>query len=209
MHAIFQLCPETELILASNSPRRAAFLEKLGLPFRIVTGNKEEVKPSPGEKPSDFTLRAAWAKANDAKEILKPKAPSSLILSADTVVTCEEKILGKPQNEAQALKMLSFLAGKTHTVTTSVTLLLLGPKQDSFSFSETTKVHMAPFGQAVLLAYLSSGEAQDKAGAYAIQDKGAFLIQDISGSYTNVVGLPLCRLVDELLKRSLLKVATA
>ncbi|MBQ7584645.1 MAG: septum formation protein Maf [Desulfovibrionaceae bacterium] len=203
---LFALKPGLKLILASASPRRKEFLDSWGLPYDILPPKLIEPEPDEQETPTDYTLRLAKAKAQAAMDQLDLGLKSkSLIISADTVVTLKGQILGKPCDAKEALEMLKLLAGHKHLVTSSVYLLFPPTFKDPyFSFSESSTVYFHSFTSEILASYVQTGEPLDKAGAYAIQGRGAFLIEKIEGSWATVVGLPICRLVQELLLRGFL-----
>lgn len=194
-------CP---LVLASSSPRRIAFLAKLGLHARTLCPPSQcEPQPLPGERPETYALRAASAKARGSLALLSSdntpsntNAPSPLLIAADTIVVLQRRILGKPRDPEHALSMLRALAGKTHTVITACSLWKDGREE---CFAVRSKVRMWDCPEELLAAYARSGEPADKAGAYAVQGAGAFLVKSIEGSWSNVVGLPLAELVQALL----------
>jgi len=201
---LFSLDLASDLILASASPRRQQFLQELGLPYTVMTSPTREDKPKHGEDAQSYTARAARDKAQAVVSLI-PKAETPLILAADTVVSINGHILGKPRDNDEALAMLQLLAGQRHQVTTSVCVLLPGKHNNlSFAFSDEASVTFYPWSRQVLEAYVRSGEPLDKAGAYAVQGKGAFLIQALQGAWTTVVGLPVGRLCQELLARHLI-----
>ena len=204
------------VILASASPRRKDFLAGLGLEFQVLPALASEPVCGPGEFPGDFTMRSAALKARDAFSRLDGKVKSLLpaVIGADTVVTLNEMVMGKPQDEAEALDMLRSLAGKIHTVYTGCSCLFVQSPDDADGFQEVcfyrkSEVQMHDFSDDVLKAYIGTGEPMDKAGAYAIQGSGAFLIRKINGSWTNIVGLPLDELVNELLDKGVIVPNTA
>ena len=182
---------DTILILASTSPRRKQLLEDAGLRFEIVSPPGEEAAPEPGEDPAAYAERAAVAKGLEtAAHLATTMEGEKWVLAADTVVTIGGEILGKPEDDADALRMLERLAGVTHKVHTG--FAIIGPDgETAFSKSIKTGVDFSKPTRARLEAYVATGEPHDKAGAYAIQGKGAFLVRSITGSYTNVVGLPV------------------
>ncbi len=191
------------LVLASASPRRKELLGSLGLPFRIVVGDTPEPAPWPGENPGAYATRMAQAKgrAVAAREGLENCA----VLAADTVVALEGDIMGKPKDHAEAFAMLKHLAGATHTVFTGCCLLL--PESSGRAerlFSGKSLVSMWACPEEALYAYAQSEEPMDKAGAYAVQGAGAFLVSRIEGSWSNVVGLPLSDLVEVLLENGVI-----
>jgi septum formation protein len=183
-----------EIILASSSPRRRELLSLLGLAFRVVVPEVEEI-PLPGETPVAFAVRAAREKAEWVAASLRPSGPR-LVIGADTVVALRQQILGKPRDEAHAGEMLRMLSGKTHEVITGLCVIAAGEPPDSFHVS--TRVTMRPLTDADVAGYVSSGEPMDKAGAYAIQGGAAHMVASINGSYTNVVGLPLAELYERI-----------
>jgi septum formation protein len=188
-----------KLILASASPRRKSLLQELGLDFEIIEAQVEE-KPVAGESPQDFVMRAACDKAGDvARENV-----ASWVLGADTVVVHGGRILGKPGDAEEALSVLQTLAGQKHLVHTGF-CLMNGKDDVLISRVVTTEVWFYPFSRDIAAAYVATGESLDKAGAYGIQGSGGFLVERINGSYSNVVGLPLAEVVEELLRY---KVAT-
>lgn len=214
MRSLFNTC--RPIILASASPRRKDFLAGMGLEFQILPAEASEPVCGPGEFPGDFTVRSAVLKARDAFSRLdgKVKKLCPVIIGADTVVTLNEMIMGKPEDEAEALAMLRSLAGKVHTVYTGCSCLFVQPSDDANGLQEVcfyrkSEVQMHDFPDDVLRAYIRTGEPMDKAGAYAIQGSGAFLIRGINGSWTNIVGLPLDELVNELLGKGVIAPNTA
>ena len=183
-----------KLILASASPRRKSLLQELGLDFEIIEARVEE-KPAAGESPQDFVVRAACDKAGDvARENV-----ASWVLGADTVVVHGGRILGKPGDAEEALSVLQTLAGQKHLVHTGF-CLMNGKDDVSISRAVTTEVWFYPFSRDIAAAYVATGEPLDKAGAYGIQGSGGFLVERINGSYSNVVGLPLVEVIQELLR---------
>ncbi len=182
------------LILASASPRRRTLLHDLGLEFKIIEARVEE-KPFTGEGPEEFVLRAACDKAGAVSR----ENIASWVLGADTVVVHAGRILGKPVDAKDALAVLLTLAGQRHLVHTGFCLENAKEKV-SVSRLVTTEVYFAPYTKEIAAAYVSSGEPMDKAGAYGIQGCGGFLVEKIKGSYSNVVGLPLVEVIQELLR---------
>jgi septum formation protein len=178
-----------ELILASASPRRAALLAQIGLPFRVHPSalNEEGVSTEiGGEAPEAVACRLARAKAEDVAGHVK----RGLIIGADTIVICGGKILGKPRDGVEAQAMLLRLAGRTHQVITGVAVVEAETGRAEVE-AATTAVTMRAFAPGEAAAYVATGEPLDKAGAYAIQGRGALLVERIQGDYSNVVGLPL------------------
>ncbi|MCI0572830.1 MAG: Maf family protein [Myxococcaceae bacterium] len=177
------------LLLASASPRRRELLGQLGLPFSVEAADVDE-RPLPGEPPRAYVTRIALAKAG----ALAARHPGVLVLAADTTVVRDGEPLGKPTDDAEALRMLASLVGRTHEVLTAVAL------DGAFlaHHVEETRVHMRAATPGELAWYVATGEPRDKAGAYAIQGRGGFLVDRIEGSYSNVVGLPLAQTVQLL-----------
>ena len=180
------------LILASSSPRRAELLRQLGLEFKIVASDVPEIVHE------HLTAReVAQINAYRKARSVAKKIPDSLVLGADTLVHFDGTILGKPANLEEAYLMLEQLKGRTHQVVTAICLLhLRGHRQKIFSVS--TAVTFRPLDAVKIRRYLARVNPLDKAGAYAIQEEGDEIVEKISGSYTNVVGLPLERLRQEL-----------
>ena len=183
------------LVLASASPRRQMLLTSLGISFFVRPSQVKEPPPQPDQKPEDYVLEMAEIKARDVRK----KEKDSVILGADTSVVLDEKIMGKPESADQAMEMLSSLSGREHRVISGV-FISGGPKEENILFTTSTRVRMNSFPPEILKAYIDTGETADKAGAYAMQGTGSFLVDNISGSYTNVIGLPLSRTVSHLLK---------
>lgn len=172
-----------------------------GVSFRAVSPQVEEV-PGPGERPRRFVRRAAREKGEE----VAARYPDSFVLAADTIVVAGGKILGKPKDRPDGARMLSMLAGREHTVYTAVCLLhAAGGYRDEDI--ESTRVRFRELSASEVAAYLRTGEAWDKAGAYAAQGAGNLLIDRISGSYTNVVGLPMTKVIAMLLRAGLAAVS--
>ncbi len=175
------------LILASKSPRRKELLKQIGIPFVVVVSDAEEVSGN-SWTPAALVVENAKRKARAVAE----KYPDSPVLGADTVVSLEGKIFGKPKDKDEARKMLTALSGKMHEVTTGLALI---NRNEIRTTSVTTKVFFDTMTKADIDAYIATDEPMDKAGAYAIQGKAARFIEKIEGSYSNVVGLPLNALI--------------
>lgn len=193
------------LVLASGSPRRRAFLESVGLTFRILPATCDEPRPLPGEDPRTYAARCAEAKSRFVLTSMTDREAGTAVLSADTIVILRDEtgasILGKPRDKAEALAMLSRLSGRTHEVVTSCCLAMDSHVE---CFDDMTEVTFAPWPRSVLEAYVESGDPLDKAGAYGIQGKGAFLVSRVSGSWSTVVGLPLNLVLERLLAAGVL-----
>jgi len=182
-----------KLILASASPRRAEILHNAGFSFIVMSSAVDET-PFPEESPSDHVQRLADAKA----ELVAARAVGpAIVLAADTVVTLEGRIFGKPRSTDDARHMLEKLSGCTHSVLTGVTLIRL-PDAERRAFVESTLVHFAQLSPEEISRYLATEEPNDKAGAYAIQGRAGRYIPRIEGDYFNIVGLPLARVTQAL-----------
>ena len=179
-------------ILASNSPRRRNLLEKLDIAFDIAPSNVQEDYTN-DENPEDLVCLLALKKAKDVGR----QYPDRVVIGADTVVVLEGKILGKPESEPQAVKMLQMLSGKTHAVFTGVALVELS-KQAEFTFAERTDVSFFEVSYGMIEYYVRKYKPLDKAGAYGIQDWSACFVESISGSYDNVVGFPTSKFIQLL-----------
>ena len=182
-----------KLILASASPRRREYFRQLGYPFRVATPLTQE-RPRRGEDAAEYVLRNAQEKAMDVAQRVSPEA---VIVAADTVVVLRGKIMEKPQSARGAQAMLRALSGQVHQVITGFCVYEPGRKGPLKSWAQAvvTDVEFKKLSAAEIKAYIESGEPMDKAGAYAIQGRAAYMIRQIRGSYTNVVGLPLTELV--------------
>ena len=207
------------LILASASPRRKELLAGLGIDFAVRAAPAEEPGPRPGEDPGHYALRAARAKA-EAVCALPDLPPRAAVLAADTIVAVPEAaghaaravILGKPAHPEEALNMLRLLAGRAHRVYTACCLCLReeeggaarsasgGGTWREIPFLDQSGVRFAAWPEPVLAAYAHCGEPDDKAGAYAVQGIGAFLVEAVEGSWSTVVGLPLTLVVQKFLE---------
>ena len=183
---------DAPLVLASASARRKQLLRQMGIPFRPLTSRVREDRLS-----SDLRRNARLLAEAKAHAVLQ-KSPGTWILGADTMVVLGRAVLGKPGNEREAFSMLRQLSGKEHRVITGFCLLTPEAKT-AHSEAVVTRVTFKVLTRQEILGYIATGEPFGKAGSYAIQGIGAFLVQGITGSYSNVVGLPLCALVKALL----------
>ncbi|MCG3174238.1 MAG: Maf-like protein YhdE [Myxococcota bacterium] len=172
-------------ILASASPRRIELLRHAGMQPRVIPA-AHEVSPEAEEPPRAYALRAASGKGWQVAE----RHPGDWVLAADTIVTLDEAILGKPRDRDHAAVMLSSLAGRWHQVITAVCLIHSGDGQE-LSTAVISSVMFRQSSPEDLRRYVDSGEPMDKAGAYAIQGAGSFLVREVRGSYTNIIGLPV------------------
>lgn len=184
------------LILASASPRRRGFFEQLGYAFDVRVPRTEE-KPEPGESAADYVMRNAGEKA----EAVVSGLPDGItVVAADTVVVLDGRIMEKPGSEEGAREMLESLSGRTHQVMTAFCVCRKESDGTETRRSDlvSTDVEFKELSLSEIAAYIHSGEPMDKAGAYAIQGGAAYMVRQIRGSYTNVVGLPLTELVGVL-----------
>lgn len=185
-----------EFILASGSPRRKELLSAVGIDFDVVVSDADENSISKDAPVEIYVQELALLKAAaTAKNVLKKK--KALIIAADTIVTLDGKILGKPQDEDDAFNMLSELSGRTHAVYTGYCIMRIS---DGFTVCNRvkTEVTFKLLDDEKIRNYIRTGEPMDKAGAYGIQGLGALLIEKIDGDYFNVVGLPISSLADTL-----------
>lgn len=187
-----------KIILASSSPRRIELLKRLNLNFKTIPA---EIDENIDEKePINHVLTLAELKA---KEVFKKSEKGQVIIAADTIVYYKQ-IIGKPKDYNDAFKMLKTLSGKWHSVYTGVFILF---PNEAVSFYEKTDVKFKKLSNELIKFYLSSDEAYDKAGAYAIQGLGSILVEKISGDFYNVMGLPISKLWDLLWSRGIINEA--
>jgi len=188
------------LILASKSPRRYDLLKQMGLDFEVIPSTVEEDFVS-AESPREHVIRLAEAKALDVGN----RFPENWVIGADTIVYVDGIILGKPKSREEALEMLRLISGKEHRVLTGVSVRHLKKGKGECETVETA-VRVKILSQAEMDWYVRTGEPFDKAGGYGIQGIGSFMIESINGSYTNVVGLPLCELMQMLMRLGALRI---
>jgi len=181
------------IVLASSSPRRREILKSVGLTFQVISPEAEESHKS-GESPEDFALRLSKEKA---LSVARGCEAGTIVIGADTVVVVDNDILGKPLNENEATSMLRKISGREHRVLTAFSIVKSG-SQVLHSEIVQTLVSVKNLAAYEIEGYIMTGEPMDKAGAYAIQGIGAFMIKEVRGSYTNVVGLPLFELLKAL-----------
>ena len=179
------------LYLASQSPRRTELLTQVGIDHTVVSSTYEESNEG-YDNPIEM-VKAQLGKARCAVGV----PDGSIVLGADTIVVLDNKVLGKPHDESDARHMLEHLSGRAHSVITGVALLIKG---EEIVFHNETKVYFKQLAPFEIESYIASGEPMDKAGAYGIQGKGALWVDKIEGSYTNVVGLPVEHVYEELCK---------
>ena len=174
-----------QLILASASPRRKELLSLFGVPFIIRVADIDETM-DPARSAFEEVGRVSRAKA-----LAVAREEDDVVIAADTIVVCEDKVLGKPHSEAEAVAMLQLLSGRDHQVMTGCTVVK-GEKIETFT--EVTDLHFRDLNQKEIEKYVASGEPMDKAGAYGIQGGAALFCERLVGDYYNVMGLPVCRL---------------
>ena len=185
-----------KIILASTSPRRREILDLAGISFEVENSDTDETitgDVSPAEYVDELSLRKAGTVAK--------RHPDDIVIGADTIVTYDDRILGKPKDHDEAFEMLCGLSGRTHSVYTGVTIIYPSGEFNlqADTFHVITEVTMYDSDKELLRSYADSGEPLDKAGAYAIQGRGAVLVERIEGDYYNVMGLPIAELYRHLL----------
>lgn len=190
----------SNIILASSSPRRKELLQNVGVEFEIVAPYADESLLGP-ENPKDYVLRLATEKALSVSQNLEG---DFLVIGADTIVVVDNDILGKPASEEDAGAMLSKISGREHNV---LTAFCIARPKNNILHSEVvdTTVRVKTLEPQEIQGYIKTKEPMDKAGAYGIQGIGAFMVREISGSYTNVVGLPLVEVLEALDKLGALR----
>ena len=179
-----------QLVLASASPRRSALLKQIGLDFQVIPSQVSE-ELLPGESPQEHVIRLSEAKAADVAG--RTDVDGRWFIGSDTIVLCDQQIFGKPLDDDEARRMLHRLSGRQHEVLSGYAVI----DRDSgqlHSEAVTTRVRFRQLTDEEIARYIASGEPADKAGAYAIQGLGVCFVAAIEGSYSNVVGMPLCRL---------------
>jgi septum formation protein len=191
------MMPAIDLILASNSPRRRELLREAGYRFRVLVPPVDDgEEPRGNDSPEALAERLAALKA--AATIESCGLSEGLVLGADTIVVLDSRVIGKPSDEADARRILAMLSGSEHRVITGVALVDVAAGRRLLAH-EVTGIHMSRMTPEEIDAYVASGEAMGKAGAYAIQETGDRYVERIDGSLTNVVGLPL-ELVERMIK---------
>ena len=173
------------LILASQSPRRRELLGLFHIPFDIRVADIDEAM-DPGKAPFDEVARVSRLKA-----LAVPREAEDIVIAADTIVVCQDKVLGKPHSPEEAVQMLQLLSGRDHQVMTGLTVLR---GDTTVTHTEVTDIHFRELTEAEIAAYVASGEPMDKAGSYGIQGGAALFCEKMVGDYYNVVGLPVCKL---------------
>ncbi len=188
-----------EIILASTSPRRKELLENARIKFNVVASSFDETTLSKFE-PEDYVKLQSYKKTEDVANIYK----KTFVIGADTIVVVDSSILGKPKDENDAFLMLESLSNKAHFVFTAYTIINI-TKNIVITNLVKTEVFFKLLSKQEISWYIKTGEPFDKAGAYAIQGLGSFFIEKISGSYSNVIGLPVCEVVLDLIKLNILE----
>jgi septum formation protein len=179
----------SELILASASPRRVDLLRSIGVSFEVVPSGAEEL-----HDPSFSAAALCELNAERKADHVARAYPGCVVLGADTLVTWERKLFGKPRDLTEAREMLRELGGRAHQVITGICLC---DSRRKSRFSDVTQVRFKPLTPGIIEEYIAAVSVLDKAGAYGIQERGELLVESVSGSYSNVVGLPLERLARE------------
>jgi septum formation protein len=206
------ILPSRPLLLGSASPRRKDILASLGLPFVVLAADiVEDVLP--GETPEPYLeritlakLAAIWQRLARGASAVPERGSIAAVLVADTTVVIDDQILGKPADALDAVAILSRLVGRSHDVFTRYAIARAEPGEGALLAARTvrTEVRLRRASAAEVEAYARTGEGLDKAGAYAAQGIGSFLVEGVTGSYSNVVGLPACELVSDLAQLGLL-----
>ncbi len=195
---MFQVKEGDSIILASESTRRVDILRTLGISFSIIPPNIDEHRRK-DEQPKDFVLRMSYEKAVKVGNLF----PDKWVIGADTVVVLKGKILGKPKNDRDAFNMLKVLSGKWHRVITGYCVLNVS-RDIIYRDAVETKVYVRDLSDDEIKRYIKTSEPFDKAGSYAVQGKGGYMVKEIKGSYANVVGLPICEVAEALLSLGVL-----
>ena len=186
------------LILASGSPRRRELLTKMAVPFEVVTADVEEHMPAETDDAQKLAVHNAMLKARAVAKL----RPNRWVLGADTIVVLDRRVLGKPASLDIAREYLTALSGHTHQVVTGC--CLMSPQGEPTMFSDTSQVSFHALANATIAKYLAAVHVLDKAGAYALQEHGDWIIARVDGSRDNVLGLPTERLHEMLSRRGLL-----
>ena len=177
------------VILASQSPRRKELMSLFGVPFTIRVADIDETM-DPTKPPYDEVARVSRLKAQAVS-----RDKTDIVIAADTIVVCAGEVLGKPRDEADALRMLRLLSGRDHQVMTGVTVLR---GENAVTFTEVTDLHFRDLSEKEIARYVATGEPMDKAGSYGIQGGAALFCTGMKGDYYNVMGLPVCALGEVL-----------
>jgi septum formation protein len=195
---MFQVNEGNAIILASESTRRVDMLRMLGVPFSIIPPDIDETRKA-SETPREFALRISYEKASKVGKLF----PDKWVIGADTIVIYKNKVLGKPSGEGDAFKMLQLLKGRWHKVITGFCVLNVS-RDIIYRDAVETRVFMKDLVDQEIMKYIGTSEPFDKAGSYAVQGKGGYMVKEIKGSYSNVVGLPICEVAEALLSLGIL-----
>ena len=195
---MFHINDENAIVLASESTRRVDILRTLGISFSIMPPGIDE-RRKPYESPKDYVLRMSYEKARKVGDLF----PDKWIIGADTVVVHKGRVLGKPKTDADAVAMLKRLRANWHKVFTGY-CILNASKQIAYQDVAETKVFIKDLTDDEIAKYVGTSEPFDKAGSYAVQGRGGYMVKEIKGSYTNVVGLPICEITEALLSLGIL-----
>lgn len=195
---MFHVSDENAIVLASESTRRIDILRSLGISFAIMPPAIIE-RRRPYESPKDYVLRISYEKAQKVGSLF----PEKWIIGADTVVVHKGRVLGKPKTEEDAFAMLKRLRANWHKVFTGYCILNVS-KRIVYQDVAETKVFIKDLTDEEIAKYVETSEPFDKAGSYAVQGKGGYMVKEIKGSYTNVVGLPICEITEALLSLGIL-----
>jgi len=195
---MFQVKDENAIVLASESTRRVDILRSLGISFSIIPPDIDERRKK-DETIREYVLRIASEKAKK----VATHFPDKWVIGADTIVVHKGKVLGKPKGEEEAMEMLTALRGKWHKVLTGFCIINMS-KQALYKDVVETKVFIKDLTDEEIKRYIKTSEPFDKAGSYAVQGKGGFMVKEIKGSYSNVVGLPICEITEILLSLGIL-----
>ncbi len=195
---MFHINDENAMVLASESTRRIDILRTLGISFAIMPPGIDE-RRRPYESPKDYVLRISYEKAQKVGGLF----PEKWVIGADTVVVHKGRVLGKPKTEEDAFAMLKRLRANWHKVFTGYCILNVS-RQIVYQDVAETKVFIKDLTDEEIEKYVDTSEPFDKAGSYAVQGKGGYMVKEIKGSYTNVVGLPICEITDALLSLGIL-----
>ncbi len=195
---MFQVKDGDSIILASESTRRVDILRSLGISFSIIPPDIDERRRR-DETPREFVLRVSYEKAQKVGEHF----PEKWVIGADTIVVYKGKVLGKPKDDADAFNMLKSLRGKWHKVMTGY-CVLNASKDIMYRDAVETRVFVRDLSDDEIIRYIKTSEPQGKAGSYAVQGKGGYMVKEIKGSYSNVVGLPICEVAEVLMSLGVL-----
>jgi septum formation protein len=190
---MFQVNDENAIVLASESTRRVDMLRTLGISFSIIPPDIDESKMK-DETVREYVHRIAHDKASKVGKLF----PDKWVIAADTIVVSKGRVLGKPKSEKQAVEMLKRLRGRWHKVMTGYCILNVS-RGITYQDVAETKVFIKDLTDDEITKYIKTSEPFDKAGSYAVQGKGGYMVKEIKGSYANVVGLPICEITEMLL----------